>query len=182
MIGSLIGAGVSAVGSIFGGIKASQAMKKAKRDIEARKERNEAWYERRMNEDATQRADAQRVLNRTEEAMRNRSKAAAGTAAVMGGTEEGAAATKAAGAQAMADAAAQIAAQGENRKDMVEQQYLQRDAQLDEELNNIEVNKANSIAQAVQGVTEAGASIASADWTKPTEPTEPTEPKEAEDD
>ena len=35
MIGSIIGAGIGAIGSIFGGIKASQAMRKVKDNINA---------------------------------------------------------------------------------------------------------------------------------------------------
>ena len=54
MIGSLVGAGLSAVGSIFGGISASKAMKKVKKNLQAQKQANKDWYDRRYNEDATQ--------------------------------------------------------------------------------------------------------------------------------
>ena len=82
----LIGSAIGAAGSIFGGIKASKAMKKAKRNVEAQRQKNQDWYDRRYNEDATQRADAQRILTQTEESIKQRNKAAAGSAAVMGGT------------------------------------------------------------------------------------------------
>ena len=160
MIGSIVGAGLSAAGSIFGGISASKAMKKVKRNLQEQKQKNQDWYDRRYNEDATQRADAQRILTKTEEAIRNRNKQAAGTQAVMGGTEESVAATKAAGNQAIADATSQIAVNGEARKDQIEQTYQQRDAQIDEALNNLEINKAQAVSQAVQGVTQTGANIA----------------------
>ena len=81
----LIGSAIGAAGSIFGGIKASKAMKKAKRNVEAQRQKNQDWYDRRYNEDATQRADAQRILTQTEESIKQRNKAAAGSAAVMGG-------------------------------------------------------------------------------------------------
>ena len=160
MIGSLVGAGLSAVGSIFGGISASKAMKKVKSNLEEQKQQNEAWYNRRYNEDATQRADAQRILTKTEESIRNRNRQAAGTQAVMGGTEESVAATKAANNQALADATSQIAVNAEARKDQIESQYLAKDAQLNDALNNMEVNKAQAISSAVQGVGQAGANIA----------------------
>lgn len=160
MIGSLVGAGLSAVGGIFGGISASKAMKKVKKNIEAQKQANQNWYDRRYNEDATQRADAQRILTKTEESIRSRNRQAAGTQAVMGGTEESVAAAKAANNQALAEAASQIAANGEARKDQIEQTYQQNDAKLDDALNNLEVNKAQAIGSAVQGVTKAGAGIA----------------------
>lgn len=162
MIGSLVGAGLSAVGSIFGGISASKAMKKVKKNLQERKQENEAWYDRRYNEDATQRADAQRILTKTEEMIRARNRQAAGAQAVTGGTEEGVAAAKAANNEAMADAASRIAVAGDSRKDQIEQTYQQRDARLDDALNDMEINKAKSVGAAAQGVMQAGAGIAGA--------------------
>lgn len=160
MIGSLVGAGLSAVGSIFGGISASKAMKKVKKNLQAQQQANKDWYDRRYNEDATQRADAQRILTKTEESIRNRNQQAAGAQAVMGGTEESVAAAKAANNQALADATSQIAVNAEARKDQIEQTYQQRDAQINDALNNLEVNKARAISSAVQGMSQAGAGIA----------------------
>lgn len=81
----MIGAAVGAAGSIFGGISATNAIKKMKANIEAQRKSNQDWYDQRYNEDATQRADAQRLLTMTEESIKNRNKAAAGAQAVMGG-------------------------------------------------------------------------------------------------
>lgn len=162
MIGSLIGAGLSAAGSIFGGIRASKAMKKAKKRVEARKKENRSWYNRNYNEDATQRADAQRLLNMTEERIRDRNREAAGAQAVAGGTEESVAATKAANAGATADVAARIAAAGEARKDRVEQEYRRKDEELDDRLSQIEAGKAAALSDAVGGVASAGGELAGA--------------------
>lgn len=162
LIGSIAGGALGAAGSIFGGISASKAMRRVKKNLQAQKEANQNWYDRRYNEDATQRADAQRILTQTEESIRNRNRQAAGAQAVMGGTDESTAAAKAANAQALADATSQIAVNAENRKDQIEQTYQQRDAQINEALNNLEINKAQAISQAVQGVAKAGAGIAGA--------------------
>ena len=134
----LIGSAIGAAGSIFGGIAASKAMKKMKENVEAQKRANQDWYDRRYNEDATQRADAQRILTLTEENIKNRNRAAQGAQAVMGGTEESVAAAKEANNRALSDAAAQIAVNGEQRKDAIENQYQERDAALDNQLNNID--------------------------------------------
>ena len=162
LFGSIAGGALGAAGSIFGGISASKAMRRAKKNLQAQKEANQNWYDRRYNEDATQRADAQRILTLTEESIRNRNRQAAGAQAVMGGTDESTAAAKAANAQALADATSQIAVNAENRKDQIEQTYQQRDSQINEALNNLEMNKAQAISQAVQGVAKAGAGIAGA--------------------
>lgn len=162
LIGSIAGGALGAAGSIFGGISASKAMRRVKKNLQAQKQANQNWYDRRYNEDATQRADAQRILTQTEESIRNRNRQAAGSQAVMGGTDESTAAAKAANAQALADATSQIAVNAENRKDQIEQTYQQRDSQINEALNNLEINKAQAISQAVQGVAKAGAGIAGA--------------------
>ena len=162
LIGSIAGGALGAAGSIFGGISASKAMRRVKKSLQAQKQANQNWYDRRYNEDATQRADAQRILTQTEESIRNRNRQAAGAQAVMGGTDESTAAAKAANAQALADATSQIAVNAENRKDQIEQTYQQRDSQINEALNNLEINKAQAISQAVQGVAKAGAGIAGA--------------------
>ena len=162
LIGSIAGGALGAAGSIFGGISASKAMRRVKKNLQAQKEANQNWYDRRYNEYATQRADAQRILTQTEESIRNRNRQAAGAQAVMGGTDESTAAAKAANAQALADATSQIAVNAENRKGQIEQTYQQRDSQINEALNNLEINKAQAISQAVQGVAKAGAGIAGA--------------------
>ncbi len=162
MIGSIIGGALGVAGSIFGGISASRAMKKAKKNIEAQRRKNENWYNRRYNEDATQRADAQAILKRTEESIRDRNRASAGTAAVMGGTAEAAAADKAANNKALVDATTNIAVAADQRKDEIERQYQQNDQHYQEQLNNLEVQKAQAISQAVQGVAKAGSGMASA--------------------
>ena len=162
LFGGIAGGALGAAASIFGGISASKAMRRVKEQLQAQKQANQNWYDRRYNEDATQRADAQRILAQTEESIKNRNRQAAGVQAVMGGTDESTAAAKAANAQALADATSQIAAGADNRKDQIEQTYQQRDSQINGALNNMEINKAQAISQAVQGVAKAGAGIAGA--------------------
>ncbi len=151
LLGSAIGAGLGAVGGIFGGISASKAMRNVKNNLNAQRRTNQDWYDRRYNEDATQRADAQAMLTRVEESILNRNRQAAGTQAVMGGSGESAAAAKAAG---------NIAVNGERRKDATEAQYQAKDEALQQQLNDMEINKASNTAQAIQGVAQAGANIA----------------------
>ena len=155
----LIGSAIGAAGSIFGGISASKAMKRAKKNVEAQRQKNQDWYDRRYNEYATQRADAQRILTQTEESIKQRNKQAAGSAAVMGGTDESVAAAKAANNQALADATSQIAANAEARKDNIEATYMANDNAFVEQLNQLEQGKAQAIGQAVQGVANAASSM-----------------------
>lgn len=155
----MIGSAIGAAGAIFGGISASKAMKKMKEGIEAQRRKNQDWYDRRYNEDATQRADAQRILTQTEESIKRRNKSAAGTAAVMGGTTESVAAAKAANNEALADATSQIAAQADARKDNIEATYMSNDNAFAEQLQQLDQQKADAIAGAVQGVTNMAGSL-----------------------
>lgn len=151
----ILGAAVGAAGSIFGGIAASKAVKNVKNNIKKQMGENQDWYDRRFNEDATQRADAQRILTMAEESIRNRNKEAAGTQAVMGGTDESVAAAKAANNQALADATSAIAANADRRKDAIEEQYMSTKAGLNNQLNNMEMQKAKAISSAVGGLNDA---------------------------
>jgi len=137
MLGSIIGGAVGALGGLFGSSSKNKKLEEQERLLKERKEnalkkyeerqaRNEDWYNRRYNEDATQRADAQRLLTLTEDSIKKRNKAAAGKAAVIGGTDESVAAEKERNNQAMADAVSQISAAADQRKDAIEQQYLQK--------------------------------------------------------
>ena len=162
MIGAIVGAGLQAAGSIYGGIQAAKANRKLRANIRQQMDENQDWYDRNYNEDFTQRADAQRILTMTEDSIRKRNRAAAGTQAVMGGTEESVAAAKAANNAALADTASRIAAAGEQRKQQVEGQYLNRKEALQGQLNQIQAQKAQNIAQAVQGVGAAAGGIATA--------------------
>lgn len=155
----MIGAAVGAAGSIFGGISATMAMNKMKANVEAQKRENQDWYDRRYNEDSTQRADAQKILTMTQESIKKNNKAAAASQAVMGGTDESTAAAKEANNKALAEATSTIAVNGDKRKYAIEGQYRERDAALNQELNQIEKDKAAAIGQAVQGVSSAASSL-----------------------
>lgn len=159
MIGSIIGGAMKLGGGIFGGIKARREARKAKRQIRGQLKENEEWYNRRYNEDATQRADAQLMMSKQDEQVRERNRAAEGRAAVMGETEEAMAAAREVNAEAMADAAAKIAVAGEAQKNAVEQQYQQNKAALNEQLNGMNGRTAAGIAQATMGVADAAGSL-----------------------
>lgn len=145
MLGAIIGGAVGAAGSIFGGISKNKAIKKQMEMVARMQRDNQDWYDRRYNEDATQRADAQRMITLTEESIKKRNKAAAGTAAVMGGTDESVAAEKEANSKALADTTSQIAAAGDARKDQIENQYLSRKENLDNAMRELESQKQSGL-------------------------------------
>lgn len=159
MIGSLIGAGLKVAGSVAGAIASSRAAKKANQMIENQKAKNQAWYDRNYNQPGTQRADAIDVMNKTREFIDTRNQRASMANTVMGGTDEALAMQKAGSNEALSDTAAQINLQAEQRKDQIEQAYLNRDADLSQQQIEVQQQKGQNIAQAAGGASQGAAGI-----------------------
>ena len=165
MVGAAALSAASALGNaIFGGISANRQRRKQLKAIDEAQRKNRDWYNRRYNEDATQRADVQRMLSRTNEAIAARNRAAAGKRAVVGGTDASLASTQQANAAAVGDAISQVATNAQERKDGIEAAYRERDQQLENAKNNVqaasEEARRNATAQAASGAINAMASVA----------------------
>lgn len=160
MIGALIGAGLSVASSIAGGIANRKARRKQEQMIAQQQKENQAWYDRKYNEDPTKRADTVRLLTQMQEQIKNRNKAAKGRQAVMGGTEDSTTAVKEANNKTLADTTSQIVAANDARKDNIEQQYMNRKNQLQNQQMGLEAEKAADTANAVAGVAGTAANIA----------------------
>lgn len=160
MLGALIGAGLGLASSIAGGIANRKARRKQEKMIAQQQRENQAWYDRTYNADPTQRADTVRLLTQMQEQIKNRNKAAKGRQAVMGGTEDSTTAVKEANNKTIADTTSQIVAANDARKDNIEQQYLNRKNQLQNQQMSMEAGKAADTANAVSGVAGTAANIA----------------------
>lgn len=133
-----ISAAASIGNAIFGGISAKKQKKKQLAAIQQAQRENRDWYNRRYNEDSTQRADAQRMLTRTNDAIKKRTKAAYGRKTVVGGTDATLASTQQANAEAMGNAMSDIVTNAEARKDDIEAQYRERQQQLEAQKSGVE--------------------------------------------
>lgn len=162
MIGALIGAGLSVASSIAGGIANRKARQKQEQMIAQQQKENQAWFDRKYNEDPTKRADTVRLLTQMQEQIKNRNKAAKGRQAVMGGTEDSTTAVKEANNKTLADTTSLIVAANDARKDNMENQYRARKSQLQGQQMGLEAEKAADTANAVAGVAGTAANIAAA--------------------
>lgn len=160
MLGSLIGAGLGVASSIFGGISARKARRKQERMLAQQEQENQAWYDRKYNEDYTKRADTVRLLTQMQEQIKNRNKAAKGRQAVMGGTEDSTTAVKEANNKTLADTTSQIVAANEARKDAIEGQYQARKDAVQNKRMGLEAEKAAGTANVAAGVAGTAANIA----------------------
>ena len=153
MWGLLIGAGLSAAGSILGSALSSGKAKKAQAELDAQRGKNEAWYNERKGElaretderrrenqswydsryyqDFTQTAEAINAMRKAREATGEQLDKVRGQQVVSGATDASVAAAKEQAAKAVAGAAADIAARGTARKDAIESQYLSRKDAID---------------------------------------------------
>lgn len=160
MLGALIGAGLGLASSIAGGIANRKGRRKQEQMIAQQQRENQAWYDRKYNEDPTKRADTVRLLTQMQEQIKNRNKAAKGRQSVMGGTEDSTTAVKEANNKTLADTTSLIVAANESRKDNIEQQYMNRKNQLNNQQMGIDAEKAADTANAVAGVAGTAANIA----------------------
>lgn len=160
MIGALIGAGLGLASSIAGGVANRKARRKQEQMIAQQQRENQAWYDRTYNADPTKRADTVRLLTQMQEQIKNRNKAAKGRQAVMGGTDDSTTAVKEANNKTLADTTSQIVAANDARKDSIEQQYMNRKNQLQNQQMGMEAEKAADTANAVAGVAGTASNIA----------------------
>lgn len=83
----LIGAGISAIGSIFGGASAARQAKKANRLLDDQIQDNEDWYERKTAEDYTRSADALDMLEKARDYADKAIRRSNAARSVSGGTD-----------------------------------------------------------------------------------------------
>lgn len=155
MVGAIIGAGLQVGSSIYGAIKSSQANKRAEALLQNMRDENRKWYEQRMAEDYTKRADVQNVLRKQKELLQEQYQRARATNVVGGGTDEALALQQQAANQTMGDTMADIAAQSENYKEGIESQYRGQETALTKQQIGIEQGKAQAIANAAGQVGSA---------------------------
>lgn len=160
MIGTLIGAGLGLASSIAGGIANRKARRKQEQMLAQQQRENQAWYDRKYNEDPTKRADTVRLLTQMQEQIKNRNRAAKGRQAVMGGTEDSTTAVKEANNKTLADTTSQIVAANESRKDAIEQQYQQNKRSIQGQQMQMEAEKSADTANVAAGVAGTAANIA----------------------
>lgn len=141
--------------SVLGGMSASKAARRAERRQREREAEENAYFTRRYNEDYADTAAGQNLIRRAKDYARENWRRAAGAQAVAGGTDAAAAMAKEAGNKMVGDTLANIAAQDTAKKSQIDAQHnaaRQQFAQLDMQRD---AARAQAIAQASQGASNA---------------------------
>lgn len=165
MVSLILGA-VAAAGSIVGGaVKSHQARvanRKQQGELDALDSENKAYYNRRYYEDATQRADNQRIITQARQAILRDNQAASGTQSVMGSSNATSAATKEANNATLANAVSSVAANSQQYKTHVEDSYRNQNAAIRNKQAQLEYQRGLENQGAVDGAVGAMNSLASA--------------------
>lgn len=155
-------AAASVASSLFGGAKSAAAAKKAEREQKARENAENAWYQRRYNENYADTAAGKAMINEAKEYARENWKKASGAAAVTGGTDAATAQAKEAGNKMVADTIRNMAAQDTARKDSVDAQHMKMQDNFAQERIALQQQKADNIANTASGVSNGLMSAAQA--------------------
>lgn len=163
MLASILGAAAGLASSIFGGIRANKQAKRAEAELNNQREKNNDWYRRRYNEDATQTAEAQSMLRRAREEAARQLREARGVQTVMGGTNEAVAQAQEAGSRLISNTLGEIANKATARKDAIETQYRNADNSYAQQYMNLYNQRAaNATAAANEGL-KAGMGLVGAE-------------------
>lgn len=159
MVTAAIGA-IAALGSaIYGGIKSSQANKRAEELIAKQRADNKRWYDIKMAQDYTQRADVQAAIKRQREMLNEQYENARRSQAVTGATDEAVALQQQAANNSLSQTMTDVASQSSSYKDSVEQQYRAQDAALNQQQVVSNQQQAAQAAQAASQAVNAGANL-----------------------
>lgn len=165
MVGSIIAGaaqGAIQIGSaIYGAVKSSQANKKAMDLLQNQRAQNRKWYETRMAEDYTKRADVQNILRKQKELFQEQYERARATNIVAGGTDESLALQQQAANQQMGETMANIAAQSSDYKEGIENQFRTQDNAFNQQQIELEQARAKAIAEAAGQVGSAAGGLLS---------------------
>ena len=161
-VATALGVAGGLLSSFIGGSSASRAAKEAERRQRAQEAKEQAWYNRRYNEDYLDTAAGQNLVRRARQMYDKNIKRAQGAAAVSGGTDASVQMAKDSANQAMGDTIANIAASDQSRKSQVDAMHRQAEAQFAQQDMNREMQRAQNITNAAQAASNAMMSVGSA--------------------
>lgn len=162
MIGAIIGAATSIGSMIAGGIGSAKQRAERRRLQQQQLQENQNWYNKQYYANPTLRADASRLLTKMSDTLRERTKAAKGRQAVMGGTEDSLTATKSANNKVLSDTTSMIAADNDARKDRVQEQYMRNKNAIRAEQRADAIADAANTAETIKQAAATATHIADA--------------------
>jgi hypothetical protein len=158
MIGSLITAIGTGLASIYGAYQGNENRRKAEELIEKQYQEAEDYRNREMAADYLQRADSQALLRQVKENNEDYLQGLENDAIRSGATSEAKVAAAQKANEAYADVAANLAAQGQQRKDAIDAQWQQQKMSRDQ-LKIANLTDTTAIQNMVTGMGAASAAL-----------------------
>lgn len=155
-----VAAGISALGSIFGGISANKKRREAEKQLEQRQRRLDQWY---LSETATpylDRADSRAMLKRIRDYNADELRALNTNAIKAGATDEAKVAAAGRLNRNYSQSVAQIAGLGEQHKDQVGREYRARRDELDDARYRAKLGEGDGVQTMVGNMGNAFGSLA----------------------
>lgn len=163
MIGAAISGGLSLAGGIFGAIARARALKRQRKVENETYAENTNYLNRDRYSNAFNRSDTRAALAKTMENLRANTRAAAARAGIMGiGGDQTYAQMASRGSDAMAANMQRIMAGEQQRRDQLDNQQRQLNAQHRKALASIKDAQSAQLMQSVTGIAQAGGQFASA--------------------
>ena len=164
-VAEFLGIALGAIGagmSILGGVSSANAAKRAEKLRQEQDAKNAAWFNRKYNESYIDTAAGRNAIRQAQDFAKRQTQRAEGAAAVTGGTDAAVAQAKEGANKMIGDTIGNLAAQDTARKENAEAMYQrQQENSTAWQMQNQQM-KANAIAQAAQGASNAliqGASL-----------------------
>ena len=161
-IGAAIGAVAGIASSLIGGGEAAAAQRQAINERKRSEAKEQAWYNRRYNEDYIDTAAGQNLVRRAKEYAKENWKKAAGAQAVAGGTAAATQMAKDAGNKMVGDTLANVAATDQARKAQVDNMHMQNEQRFAQQRQAEQMQRAQNITNAAQGASNAMMAIGGA--------------------
>ena len=148
-----LAAGVAS--SILGGVSSANAAKKAEQMRLAQDARNEALFNRRYNQSYLDSAAGRNAIRQAQDYAKQMTQRAEGAAAVTGGTDAAVAQAKESANKMIGDTMGNLAAQDTARQAQAEETFARQQEQSTAQQMQTQQQRANAIAQASQGASNA---------------------------
>lgn len=146
-------------GAAMSAIAGARAYRRQMNNLRKQERENQNWYDRRYNENATERADSVALNEQAKQHFAERMAQHQGTAAVMGGTNAQLAAEKNAEAVGYAGMQAQRQQMADRRKDTIENAFLANKSNIQNKMLEMEAQRAQNIQQAASQMAQAGSDM-----------------------
>lgn len=157
-----ISAAMSLGTSLWGASKSAKAAEEAAEEARRQKARDDAWYERRYNEDYLDTAAGRNLIRQARDYANENWKKARGQAAVGGATDASVALAKEAGNKMVANTIGNIAAADTARKEGIDRMHRQDEKSYSQTMQNINNQRAQNISNAASAASNAIMQVGSA--------------------